>query len=287
MKKKTWMLAALAVIALLFTGCSVQKQSSDSKTKESTASSKIAPKNTWETAQKSKTITIGLDDTFVPMGFRDKSGEIVGYDIDLAKAVFAEYGITPKFQPIDWSMKETELKNGTIDLIWNGYSKTPAREKDVLFSNDYMKNKQVVVTLKDKNINNDQEMKDKIIGAQNGSSGYDAFNNQPKKLKDLVKDKDAVLYDTFDEAFLDLKAGRIDGLLIDRVYANYYLSHEDDLSKYTIFDSGFKSEDFAVGMRKQDKELDTKINDAFKKLKEDGKMKEISQKWFGEDVTAD
>lgn len=79
--------------------------------------------------QRREKIVIGLDDTFVPMGFRDKDGKLTGFDIDLAKAVFEQYGITVDFQPIDWSMKEFELNNGTIDLIWNGYSKTPAREK--------------------------------------------------------------------------------------------------------------------------------------------------------------
>jgi ABC-type amino acid transport substrate-binding protein len=70
-------------------------------------------------------VIVGLDDSFVPMGFRERDGKLVGYDIDLAKAVFKQYGIKVDFQTIDWSMKETELKNGTIDLIWNGYSMTP------------------------------------------------------------------------------------------------------------------------------------------------------------------
>ena len=61
--------------------------------------------------------------------FRDKDGKLTGFDIDLATAVFKEYGINVEFQPIDWSMKEFELNNGTIDLIWNGYSKTDERAK--------------------------------------------------------------------------------------------------------------------------------------------------------------
>ena len=59
-----------------------------------------------------------------------KSGKLVGYDIDLARAVFKLYGIKFSFQSIDWSMNATELNNGTIDLIWNGYSKTPQREEE-------------------------------------------------------------------------------------------------------------------------------------------------------------
>ena len=87
-----------------------------------------------------------------------------------------------------------------------------------------MENKQVLVTAKDSNITSFDAMKDKVLGAQEGSSGYDTFNNQPKVLKDIVADNEATLYASFNEAFIDLENGRIDGLLIDRVYAEYYLT---------------------------------------------------------------
>lgn len=74
-------------------------------------------------------MVIGFDNTFVPMGFKDENGKNVGFDIDLADAVFKKYDVKVKMQPIDWDMKETELKNGSIDLIWNGYSVTKEREK--------------------------------------------------------------------------------------------------------------------------------------------------------------
>ena len=121
----------------------------------------------WATINEEK-IVIGLDDTFVPMGFRDKDGKLTGFDIDLAKAVFEQYGITVDFQPIDWSMKEFELNNGTIDLIWNGYSKTPAREKKVQFTKPYMENDQVLITPKESGITNFGQMNNKRLGAQMG-----------------------------------------------------------------------------------------------------------------------
>lgn len=71
----------------------------------------------WSQIKKKKKVVVGLDDSFVPMGFRQKSGKLVGYDIDLARAVFKLYGIKVDFQTIDWSLNVTELHNGTIDLI--------------------------------------------------------------------------------------------------------------------------------------------------------------------------
>lgn len=244
-------------------------------------------KDNWENYASKKSITIGFDNTFVPMGYEDDKGNNVGFDIDLANAVFKEYGIKVKWQPINWDLKETELKNGKIDLIWNGYSITKERQAKVAFTNPYMKNEQVLVTKKSSGIDSFEGMKDKVLGAQSGSSGYDAFTSKPEVLKDLVKDNDATQYETFTQALIDLKNDRIDGLLIDRVYANYYLAQEGELDQYNIIESKFDGEDFAAGVRKEDKTLVKKVNAAFKKLYETGKFQEISKKWFGEDVATD
>ncbi|MGT2749892.1 amino acid ABC transporter substrate-binding protein [Streptococcus orisasini] len=241
-------------------------------------------KDNWKKFESKKTITVGFDNTFVPMGFKDKNGKNVGFDVDLANAVFAEYGIKVKWQPINWDLKETELKNGKIDLIWNGYSKTKERACKVSFTEPYMKNDQVLVAKKSSGIASFADMKGKALGAQSGSSGYDAFTANPKLLKDIVKDNDATQYETFTQAFIDLKNDRIDGLLIDRVYANYYLKQEQELDNYNIIKGKYASEDFSVGVRKSDKTLVKKINQAFEKLYKDGKFQDISQKWFGEDV---
>ncbi|MBM7689469.1 amino acid ABC transporter substrate-binding protein [Enterococcus ureilyticus] len=271
MKKKSYLFFLMTILfaVLSVAGCGRKKTDTDQ----------------WTRINDEKRVIVGLDDSFVPMGFQNKSGEIIGFDIDLARAVFDLYDITVDFQPIDWSMKENELQNQTIDLIWNGYSKSAEREEKVLFSDEYMKNEQVVVALKKNNINHFSDMKGKILGAQNGSSGINSFEEQPTILKNLVKDQTAILYDGFNEAFMDLKSGRIDGLLIDRVYANYYLSHEDNLADYSIVSGDFESEAFAVGLRKSDKKLAEKINAGFEKLRESGELARISTKWFGEDVT--
>ncbi|MFU2205117.1 amino acid ABC transporter substrate-binding protein [Streptococcus pluranimalium] len=275
MIKKLMTVLTLAVAALLLVACG------SNKAKEKTS------KDNWKTYQENKTITIGFDNTFVPMGYKDKSGKNVGFDIDLANAVFKEYGIKVKWQAINWDLKETELDNGNIDMIWNGYSVTKEREEKLAFTNPYMKNEQVLVSKKSSNITDFKDMKDKVLGAQSGSSGYEAFSANPKVLKDFVKDGDATQYETFTQALIDLKNDRIDGLLIDRVYANYYLQEEGDIDQYNIVTGDFEGEAFAVGARKADKTLVNKVNAAFKKLYEEGKFQEISNKWFGEDVATD
>ena len=244
-------------------------------------------KDNWNDFENQKTIVIGFDNTFVPMGFQDKSGKNIGFDIDLANEVFKKYNIKVQWQAINWDLKETELKNGNIDLIWNGYSKTSEREKTVLFSDEYMINEQVIVTKKSKNIVNKDQLKDKVLGAQTGSSGYDSFNSNPEILKRIVKNNDATQYESFNEALIDLENDRIDALLIDRVYANYYLKQQNKIQDYNIINAGFEGDSFAVGARKADTTLVKKVNEAFKELYKEGKFQEISNKWFVEDVATD
>ena len=272
MKKIIKLGSALVLVGLVLVGCGETKEKATSESN-----------NKWTEVEKKGELVVGIDDTFVPMGFRDENDKIVGFDIDLAEVVTKELGIKAKFQPIDWSLKETELDNGTIDVIWNGYTVTDARKEKVDFTENYLLNEQVLVSLKESNINSFSDMKDKVLGAQEGSSGAESFENVPEVLKDYVKDNEAILFPTFTEAFLDLEAKRIDGLLIDKVFAEYYVSQQKDSSLYTISDSEYENENFAIGVKKGETELVDKLNEGLNKAYEDGSSIVVSQKWFGED----
>ena len=238
----------------------------------------------WDKYQQQKSITVGFDNTFVPMGFEEKDGNYAGFDIELAQYVSKKLGITVHFQPIDWDMKETELQNGTIDAIWNGYSATDERREKVAFTIPYMQNTQILVVKKTSGIHSVEDMTGKVLGAQNGSSGMLDFEENPEVLKNRVKGGDADQYQSVNEAIIDLKNDRIDALLIDRVYADYYLTTEGIADQYDTIPSGFESESFAVGVRPADKKLLEALNQAFKELYQEGIFQQISQKWFGEDV---
>ncbi|MFC6207428.1 amino acid ABC transporter substrate-binding protein [Levilactobacillus tongjiangensis] len=269
---RIWALLGLVVgLAGVLAGCATVTQRADTA-------------DTWSTIKKNKKVVIGLDDSFVPMGFRQKSGKLVGYDIDLARAVFKLYGVKADFQSIDWNMNVTELHNGTIDLIWNGFSITPQREKQVAFSDTYLNNDQVLVTLKKDNITSYAGMQGKVLGAQTGSSGANDIDTYPKLLKDRIKNHEAVTYDSFTNAFIDLNVGRIKGLLIDSTYANYYIKHQAHPEDYRVTVGSFPKEKFAVGTRKGDVTMRRKINAGLKRLAANGQLKKINEKWFGSNV---
>ena len=227
-------------------------------------------------------LVLGFDDTFVPMGFKDENGEYTGFDIELAKAVGEKLGKEIAFQPIDWSMKETELNNGNIDFIWNGYSVTEERKEKVAFSDAYLDNRQVIITLAESDINKKKDLADKVVGAQNQSSAVDAIEKEPEVLN-TFKDGTVVTFDTNNDAFMDLEAGRLDAIVADEILAKYYINQRGE-EKFKVLSEDFGKESYAIGMRKTDEDLVEAINGAIDELIEEGVAAEISEKWFGEDI---
>ena len=228
-------------------------------------------------------IIVGLDDAFAPMGFKNESGEIVGFDVDLAKEVGQRLDKEVVFQPIDWSMKESELNSGNIDFIWNGYTITEERKEKVDFSEAYLNNKQVIVTLTTTDINSKSDLADKKVGAQSESSAIEAMEKD-MELYESFYGGEAITFEDNNQALMDLEAGRIDAVVADEILVKYYIKLKGE-DKFKVLTENFGSEEYGVGIRKGDIETVEAINNAFEEMKKDGKMAEISQKWFGEDIT--
>ena len=229
-------------------------------------------------------LVLGLDDTFVPMGFKDEKGEYTGFDIELAKEIGEKLDKEIVFQPIDWSMKETELNNGNIDFIWNGYSITEERKEKVDFSNPYLNNRQVIITLSDSEINTKADLQGAVVGAQNQSSAVDAIEADGNIIESF-KDGSIITFDTNSDALMDLEAGRLDAVVADEILAKYYINLRG-VDKYKVLDEDFGKEAYAVGMKKGDTKLLEAFNKAFDEVVNEGKAAEISKKWFGDDIIA-
>lgn len=279
MKKKIIALGLTAVMAVaVFAGCG--NNSSTENTNSNNENVSTEGENSGEGTLDYDKIIVGLDDTFAPMGFRDENGELTGVDVELANAVSEELGIPFEFQPIDWSMKETELNNGTVDLLWNGYTITEERKQVVSFTDPYLENRQIVVTMADSDINSIADLAGKTVAAQDMSSAIDAIEGKPE-----VKDTFAelVTFETNDQCLRDLEAGRSDAVVADEVLVKYYISQKG-AEKYKILDEDFGEEEYGIGARKDDTALVEAINKAMDSLKEKGTTKEIGEKWFGDDI---
>lgn len=265
MKKKITSLLLVAMAALTVVGCG--------KKEEKAGLAKIKDKGE---------MIVGLDDTFVPMGFKDDKGEITGFDVELAKEVGKKIGVEVKFQPIDWSMKETELSNGNIDFIWNGYTITDERKEKVAFTKPYLENRQVIITLANSPIKTKADLNGKAVAAQNGSSAVDAVEKEADLVKSFKNGK-LVTFETNNDALMDLEAGRVDAVVGDEILIRYYTNQRGE-SKYKVLEDNFGDEEYGVGLRKADTDLLDAVQKALDEMKADGTSKTISEKWFGEDI---
>lgn len=227
------------------------------------------------------TLVVGLDDTFAPMGFRDEAGDLVGFDIDLATAVAEEMGMNVEFKPIDWNAKEMELKAGTIDCVWNGMSVTPERRESMALSNKYLNNKIVLMALADSDIDvtDATQLANLKLGTQADSSALEMLkaNEEYDSFKDNIDE-----YKTYDIAIMDLKAGRIDVVVIDQVlgeYTNNNLGGEMKECTYSLGDDYY-----VIGFAKENTELRDKVNNAIQAVIDNGKAAEVSNTWFGRNI---
>ena len=264
----TFGMVILMIFSVVFiTGCNDEKNESDDS------------KGGYDLG-KEGTFTVGLDDTFAPMGFRDDKGELVGFDIDLATAVAKEIGLKIEFKPINWDAKDMELKSKNIDCIWNGMSQTPEREKAMSLSKKYLNNKIILMTQKDDvKVDTSADLAKYNIGTQADSSALEMLgkNESYNDFKDKITE-----YKSYDDAILDMKAGRIDVIAIDQVLGEYKNKNMGEAMKSLEYNLG--DDFYVIGFRKDDKELTTAVNKAIKKLIENGEAAKISEKWFGKDI---
>lgn len=260
-------LAVLSLVpVLLFSGCIEKKE----KESGDQSLNKITKKGE---------LILGLDASFPPMGFKDENDKIVGFDIDVAKEVCKRMDIELKTLPIDWDFKEKELKAGNIDCIWNGMSYSDERAKVMTLSKPYMNNSMVLVVRKDSGYKSQADLKDKKIAVQNGSTAQEILDASDfkKTVKEIVPLKDNT------SAFVELDMKTVDAVFLDVVVANYFITTNN--KDYEVLPDGLEEEQYVIGFRKGDEALKNKIEATLIEMKNDGKLAEISKKWFGKDVT--
>ena len=264
MKKLTSLLMLSLTAGVLLSGCG----NNDSAPAAQSAAAPAMPTK----------IVIGLDDNFPPMGFRNEKNELVGFDISMAQEATRRMGIEAEFKPIDWSAKEAELNGKRVDMLWNGLTITEERKKNIAFTSPYMENHQIIVVPKSSTIKTKAELAAKVIGIQDGSSAIDAVQRDPiaASFKELKKFGDNVT------ALMDLSTGRLDAVVLDEVVGRYYTAKRPD--DYAVLEDNFGTEEYGVGLRKNDSELLAGLQKALDEMKADGSAARISTEWFGKDI---
>ena len=229
----------------------------------------------------SRILVVGIDE-FAPMGFHDERGNIVGFDVDLAKEAAKRMGVKVEFRQIDWANKEQELESGNIDMIWNGLSIMPERKENILYSKPYMDNRQIILVQKDnpKNIHSLGDLEGKIVGTQIGSSA-EAYLNEDNFLKKSFADYKT--YRTISEEFDALNDGKLDALITDEIAARYEINKNHNDFEIVEVAIGFVTE-FGIGFRKGNTELRDNVQKVFGEMIRDGTATRISEEWFQADL---
>lgn len=219
---------------------------------------------------------------YAPMNYYEGEGDdkvLVGFDTEFAKAVAKELGVEVKFQIIDWPNKYTELNSGNIDLIWNGFtygmeSDGVSRTEYVDFTYSYLENRQCLVTKADRvnELNTADALKGKKGVAEGGSSGEGVA-------QDIAGNKDLITtFSSQRNALMELISGNADFAVIDYQMANSMVGKGDYASLAINKAVEPESEVYAIGCRKGS-DLTEKINEAIKKLSEDGTLAQIAEKY--------
>ena len=225
-------------------------------------------------------LVIGIDEEFAPMGFRDEHGDLVGFDIDLAKEAAKRLGVKFEFRPIAWNNKEAEITSGNVDIIWNGLDILPEERNYMIFSKPYMDNRQILLVNKGnpKNIHAVGDLANKIVGTQAGSNSEIYINENLKNSFAEFR-----TYENIKDGFKALDNGEFDVLIIDEIAARFETIVRPN--KFETVEATVGSfTKFGIGFRKDDVELRDKVQKVFDEMIRDGTAKKISEKWFGADL---
>jgi len=237
-------------------------------------------------AAKTKTIKegvlmVGIDDNYPPMEFHDENNELVGFDIDMTKAMAEKMGLTVEFSPIAWEGIFEALKTDRYDVIISSVSMTTERMENFEFTKPYLANGQVIVAKPgDTTIKSPKNLAGFKVGVQTNTTADEACK---KYIENEKIEFELTRYDDIIQTFEAMNSNRIDYIVVDYAVAIDYQTKHPDL--YYITGAQLTNEPIAVCLKKGNTELRDDIQKAIDEIRKDGKLSEFSIKWFKEDYT--
>lgn len=263
MQMRTFVGSLLALSTLVLTACS-----------GGSAGSTPAPTgSTGESAanQTQNVLRVGIDATFPPNEFKNEKGEMIGFDIDYAKALAAQMGKQLEFVDTAWEGIIPGLQAKRFDVIISSMNITEKRQEQVDFVPYFSAGQIIVVRPENTTIKSPADLAGKVVGVQLGTSSEEAA----KKIAGI---KDLKTYNAAD-AFQDLAANRLDAVIVDDVVGLYRQTQAPNAFK--VVGEAFDKLPVGIAIRKNEPELQKSLLDAVAALKQNGAYGKISGQWFG------
>ena len=243
-----------------------------------TLQAQAADENLLTQVKERGSLRVGLEGTYPPFSFQDENGKLAGFEVDFANALAQHLGVKASLKPTKWDGMLASLDSKRIDVVINQVTISDDRKKKYDFSTPYTISGIQALTKKANaaSITRPEDLSGKKVGVGLGS-------NYEQWLRENVKGVDIRTYDDDPTKYQDLRVGRTDAILVDRLAALDLVKKTGD----TLAAAGpaFSRQESGVALRKGNAQLLDAINKAIAEMQKDGTMAKISNKWFGTDVT--
>ncbi|HEY8344902.1 MAG TPA: basic amino acid ABC transporter substrate-binding protein [Bacillota bacterium] len=220
-------------------------------------------------------LRVGCDAAFAPFEYVDtETGEVVGFDPDLMRAIGEELGMKVEVYNVAWDGIIPGLISGNYDVIASGMTITEERKQTVNFSDPYINAGQVIAVRNDETeIHTPADLAGRKVAVQISTTGH----LEAEKIPGIALIKK---FNTSPDAFLEMANGGVDAVIIDLAVAAEQIKANPGM--YKLAGPPFTTEEYGLALRKSDTELLKKINRALAAIKENGKYDEIYNKYFND-----
>lgn len=216
-------------------------------------------------------LVVGTDATYAPMEYMDEKGNIVGIDIEIVNAIAEAAGFEVEYKNYGWEPLFPAVDNGEVDFAVSSITITPEREQSYDFSDPYFVANQLILVPEDSDVESFQDLKDKRIAVQINTTGH-------KVVEELIgkTNKNILAPETMPLAISEMINGNADAAVGDNAVIIEYQTHNPDVKLKTVEDDSFEKEYYGLMVKKGNKEILDLLNEGIEKIKENGKLKEIT-----------
>lgn len=220
---------------------------------------------------KDKKILVGTEATFAPFEYMDDKGNIIGIDVDILDAIFEELGMEYEIRHVGWDPVFQQVQNGELDMGASGITITDERKQTFDFTNPYFEATQVIVVTEDSEIESAEDLKGKKVSVQINLTGHQAA----KKLLGETS-PDILAYENLPLAIQEVINGTTAAAIGDNAVVYEYIKNNPNVKLKVIEDDAFDKEYYGFMVKKGNTELLNLLNEGLQKIKENGKLAEIT-----------